>query len=260
MESLLTEAELAMSTSSCSFADRCVSVLCCKFCQQVLSSRGMKAVLLADTETDLYSTDIPPTSYLQYVFSPIPTSTVDFIGNCYFTEICKCKLKNVACLKCLESFDHGWYRNVIIILQNIIYARIRHVKDRVELLLVIHVGTNDVARQGVVRITRDFEALGKKLRELKAQVAFSSILPVWGFGTGGSPSGNVVGYHVIAPCKPCLLSCNNGHFWMFHSQAVFGINRLNSSGTNYLLWGNLPDLEESTDEDTSSISEEEYIR
>uniref|UniRef100_A0A8D2JCV8 Uncharacterized protein n=1 Tax=Varanus komodoensis TaxID=61221 RepID=A0A8D2JCV8_VARKO len=50
-----------MSTSSCSFADRCVSVLCCKFCQQVLSSRGMKAVLLADTETDLYSTDIPPT-------------------------------------------------------------------------------------------------------------------------------------------------------------------------------------------------------
>uniref|UniRef100_A0A8D0GUV9 Protein FAM72A n=1 Tax=Sphenodon punctatus TaxID=8508 RepID=A0A8D0GUV9_SPHPU len=50
-----------MSTSSCTFEDRCVSVLCCKFCQQVLSMRGMKAVLLADTETDLYSTDIPPT-------------------------------------------------------------------------------------------------------------------------------------------------------------------------------------------------------
>ncbi|XP_028590199.1 protein FAM72A [Podarcis muralis] len=149
-----------MSTSSCSFADRCVTVLCCRFCQQVLSSRGMKAVLLADTETDLYSTDIPP------------TSTVGFIGNCYFTEICKCKLKNVACLKC----------------------------------------------------------------------------------------GNVVGYHVIAPCKPCLLSCNNGHFWMFHSQTVFGINRLDSSGTNLLLWGNLPDSEESADEDTSSISEDEYIR
>ncbi|KAF7247902.1 putative replication origin binding protein, partial [Varanus komodoensis] len=72
-------------------------------------------------------------------------------------------------------------------------TRIWHVKDRVEclvrsgghqLLLVIHVGTNDMARQGVVRITRDFEALGKKLRELKAQVTFSSILPVWGFGPG----------------------------------------------------------------------------
>uniref|UniRef100_A0A8D2LR26 SGNH hydrolase-type esterase domain-containing protein n=1 Tax=Varanus komodoensis TaxID=61221 RepID=A0A8D2LR26_VARKO len=72
-------------------------------------------------------------------------------------------------------------------------TRMQHVKDRVERLvrsgghqplLVIHVGTNDVARQGVVGITRDFEALGKKLRELKAQVAFSSILPVRGFGPG----------------------------------------------------------------------------
>lgn len=31
-------------------------------------------------------------------------------------------------------------------------------------------------------------------------------------------------------------------------------------GVNVLLWGNLPDLEENTDEDTSCISEEEYIR
>ncbi|KAF1505894.1 Protein FAM72A, partial [Eudyptula minor novaehollandiae] len=149
-----------MSSSSCTFEDRCVAVLCCRFCRQVLSSRGMKAVLLADTDIDLYSTDTPP------------SGTVDFIGSCYFTEICKCKLKNIACLKC----------------------------------------------------------------------------------------GNIVGYHVISPCKPCLLSCNNGHFWMFHSQAVFGINRLDPSGVNVLLWGNLPDLEESTDEDMSCISEEEYIR
>uniref|UniRef100_A0ACB8F5K1 Uncharacterized protein n=1 Tax=Sphaerodactylus townsendi TaxID=933632 RepID=A0ACB8F5K1_9SAUR len=75
----------------------------------------------------------------------LSSSTVDFIGNCYFTEICECKLKNIACLKC----------------------------------------------------------------------------------------GNVVGYHVIAPCKPCLLSCNNGHFWMFHNQAVFGIDRFDSSGMEH---------------------------
>lgn len=150
----------AMSTSSCSFKDRCVSVLCCKFCKQVLSSRGMKAVLLADTEIDLFSTDIPP------------TNTVDLIGRCYFTEICKCKLKDIACLKC----------------------------------------------------------------------------------------GNIVGYHVIVPCCSCLLSCNNGHFWMFHSQAVYGINRLDSTGVNFLLWGNLPEIEESTDEDGSDISAEECIR
>ncbi|XP_027551227.1 protein FAM72A [Neopelma chrysocephalum] len=150
----------AMTSSGCTFEDRSVAVLCCRFCRQVLSSRGMRAVLLADTDTDLYSTDIPP------------SGTVDFIGSCYFTEICKCKLKNIACLKC----------------------------------------------------------------------------------------GNVVGYHVISPCKPCLLSCNNGHLWMFHSQAVIGINRLDPSGVNVLLWGNLPDLEESTDEDPSCTSEEEYIR
>ncbi|XP_020139974.1 protein FAM72A isoform X2 [Microcebus murinus] len=76
-----------MSANSCSFKDRCVSILCCKFCKQVLSSRGMKAVLLADTEIDLFSTDIPP------------TNAVDFIGRCYFTKICKCKLKDIACLK-----------------------------------------------------------------------------------------------------------------------------------------------------------------
>lgn len=53
------------------------------------------------------------------------------------------------------------------------------------------------------------------------------------------PSGNVVGYHVICPCKPCLLSCNNGHFWMFHSQAVFSINRLDSSGKEHVPFSSL---------------------
>ncbi|KAH0507276.1 Protein FAM72A [Microtus ochrogaster] len=123
-----------MSTNSCTFKDRCVSILCCKFCKQVLSSRGMKAVLLANTDIDLYSTDIPPTD------------------------------------------------------------------------------------------------------------------------------GNIVGYHVIVPCSSCLLSCNNGHFWMFHSQAVYGVNRLDSTGVNFLLWGNLPETEECTDEDVLEISAEEYIR
>ncbi|NXC31531.1 FA72A protein, partial [Campylorhamphus procurvoides] len=153
-----------MSSGGCAFEARSVSVLCCRFCRQVLSSRGMQAVLLAGTGTGtdstLFSTDIPP------------SGTVDFIGSCYITQSCRCKLKNIACLKC----------------------------------------------------------------------------------------GNVVGYHVISPCKACLLSCNNGHFWMFHSQAVIGINRLDPSGVNVLLWGDLPDLEESTDEDPSCTSEEEYIR
>ncbi|XP_071624834.1 protein FAM72A isoform X1 [Heliangelus exortis] len=131
-----------MSGSSCTFAERFVSLLCCRFCREVLSSRGMKAALLAGTgtgtdtgtDTELYSTDLPP------------SGTVGFIGSCFFTDICKCKLKNIACLKC----------------------------------------------------------------------------------------GNIVGYHVISPCKPCLLSCNNGHLWMFYSQAVFGINRLDPSGGGWM--------------------------
>ncbi|XP_078500709.1 protein FAM72A [Lissotriton helveticus] len=149
-----------MSSDAGSFKNRCVSILYCGFCHHVLSCRGMKAVLLADTERDLYSTDIPP------------HNAVDFVGRCYFTDICECKLKDVACLKC----------------------------------------------------------------------------------------GNVVGYHVIVPCQPCLRSCNNGHFWMFHSRAVFGINRMDPSGLNLLLWGSLPETEESVDEEAVNISDEAYIR
>uniref|UniRef100_A0A8C0FKR8 FA72A protein n=1 Tax=Bubo bubo TaxID=30461 RepID=A0A8C0FKR8_BUBBB len=136
------------------------------------SSSFLDAVMITTLCLNFRSVLSKHYSHIKLLCFYFPFSTVDFIGSCYFTEICKCKLKNIACLKC----------------------------------------------------------------------------------------GNIVGYHVISPCKPCLLSCNNGHFWMFHSQAVFGINRLDPSGVNVLLWGNLPDLEESTDEDTSCISEEEYIR
>ncbi|KAK1901987.1 Protein FAM72A [Dissostichus eleginoides] len=72
--------------------------------------------------------------------------------------------------------------------------------------------------------------------------------------------GNVVGYHVVAPCKPCLLSCNNGHFWMFNSDAVSTLNRLDATGLNLLLWGDLPELDDSENEESESPSEEECIR
>ncbi|XP_060701026.1 protein FAM72A isoform X1 [Chiloscyllium punctatum] len=144
--------------STLTFKNKLVNLLCCKFCDNVLCARGMKAVLLADTDVELYSTDIPP------------TRAVDFVGNCYLTESCKCKIKDIACLKC----------------------------------------------------------------------------------------GNAVGYHVVVPCKPCLLSCNNGHFWMFHSQVIYAVNRLDSSGVDLLLWGNLPDTED--EETVFNLSEEECIR
>jgi ferredoxin len=58
--------------------------------------------------------------------------------------------------------------------------------------------------------------------------------------------GNVVGYHVTQPCDRCLEACNNGltmniekqiinatyvgHFWMFLSDAVRPVDRLEKSG------------------------------
>ncbi|XP_028301724.1 protein FAM72B isoform X2 [Gouania willdenowi] len=77
-----------MSTSNASFKNKCVTQVNCVFCDSLLCTRGMKAVLLADTEVELFSTDIPP------------NRTVDFVASCYSTESCKCKLRDIACLKC----------------------------------------------------------------------------------------------------------------------------------------------------------------
>ncbi|KAI9330575.1 FAM72 protein-domain-containing protein, partial [Zopfochytrium polystomum] len=38
--------------------------------------------------------------------------------------------------------------------------------------------------------------------------------------------GNVVGYHVTQPCAHCLKSCNNGHFWMFLSEGITAMERV----------------------------------
>lgn len=49
-----------MSTSNANFKNKCVTQVNCIFCESLLCTRGMKAVLLADTEVELFSTDIPP--------------------------------------------------------------------------------------------------------------------------------------------------------------------------------------------------------
>uniref|UniRef100_A0AAZ3RND2 Uncharacterized protein n=1 Tax=Oncorhynchus tshawytscha TaxID=74940 RepID=A0AAZ3RND2_ONCTS len=74
-----------MSTSN--FKNKCVTQVNCIYCESLLCTRGMKAVLLADTEIELFSTDIPP------------NRTVDFVASCYSTESCRCKLRDIACLK-----------------------------------------------------------------------------------------------------------------------------------------------------------------
>ncbi|KAM4048673.1 protein FAM72A isoform 2-T2 [Anomaloglossus baeobatrachus] len=136
-----------MSFVASIFKEKQVCILHCRFCKQVLSTRGMKAELLAGSDQEMFSTDIPP------------TECVDFVGCCYYFEACRCKLKNIACLTC----------------------------------------------------------------------------------------GNEIGYHVVAPCRPCLLSSNNGHLWMFHSHYVVSINRMDESGKYILLWKDLPDTDERQD-------------
>ena len=51
--------------------------------------------------------------------------------------------------------------------------------------LLIHVGTNNVAKWSYKEIKTDFEALGGKLKNIGAQIVFSSILPILGTGLEG---------------------------------------------------------------------------
>lgn len=58
--------------------------------------------------------------------------------------------------------------------------------------------------------------------------------------------GNVVGYHVTQPCEKCLESCNNGHFWMFHADGVYSVDRTDISD-KLLRWAALPLSDEDKD-------------
>ncbi|KAG0027928.1 Protein fam72a [Podila clonocystis] len=101
------------------FRAKAVCRLTCRSCLSDVCMRGMKAILLADSRIELYSTDRPPAG-------------VQLVYDDYRTRTCKCRIRDVACLGC----------------------------------------------------------------------------------------GNTLGYHVTQPCESCLEACNNGHFWMFHSDGV----------------------------------------
>lgn len=69
------------------FQSKAVCKLNCTHCESKVCVRGMKAMLLADTSIELYSTDVPPLS-------------VQLIGEDYMTKNCQCKIRDVACLTC----------------------------------------------------------------------------------------------------------------------------------------------------------------
>ncbi|KAF0455692.1 pre-mRNA-splicing factor ATP-dependent RNA helicase [Gigaspora margarita] len=66
---------------------KAVCKLNCTYCDSRVCVRGMKAMLLADTRVELYSTDVPPLS-------------VQLVGEDYLTQNCHCKIRDVACLTC----------------------------------------------------------------------------------------------------------------------------------------------------------------
>ncbi|CAK8698582.1 protein FAM72A-like [Clavelina lepadiformis] len=70
------------------FRHKDVYVLWCVYCDNELSDRTMKAILLADIKVDLYSTDLPP------------KPAVDVIGRYYTTDTCSCQIRDMACTKC----------------------------------------------------------------------------------------------------------------------------------------------------------------
>jgi hypothetical protein len=44
-----------------------VCILYCKYCRSSLTNRGMRAILLGDTNVELYSTDLPPSHACELV-------------------------------------------------------------------------------------------------------------------------------------------------------------------------------------------------
>jgi hypothetical protein len=74
------------------FRSKVVCVLDCKHCQSEVCRRGMKAILLADMNVELFSTDSPPYG-------------VQLVNDDYRTRNCFCRIRDVACL--------GWYHRLM---------------------------------------------------------------------------------------------------------------------------------------------------
>ncbi|KAI8896790.1 FAM72 protein-domain-containing protein [Globomyces pollinis-pini] len=71
-----------------SFRSKTVCSLGCQYCHIDICKRGMKAILLADTRVELYSTD------------SVTKGRVQLVGEDYITDNCQCKICDIACLGC----------------------------------------------------------------------------------------------------------------------------------------------------------------
>ncbi|XP_061187381.1 protein FAM72B-like [Saccostrea echinata] len=70
------------------FQSKEVFFLDCKICENTVCRRAMESVLVADSDTRLFSTDCPE------------KSCVALTGERFETDTCNCQLENVACTQC----------------------------------------------------------------------------------------------------------------------------------------------------------------
>ncbi|CAO3679965.1 unnamed protein product [Rhizopus stolonifer] len=81
--------------SSSEYQQKIVYRIECNCCHTVLSDRGMRAVLLSDRSSDLFSTDLVPDTTLSN-----NTKSVGFVNGDYTAFYCYCRLRDIACLVC----------------------------------------------------------------------------------------------------------------------------------------------------------------
>ncbi|KAI9008651.1 protein FAM72 [Hyaloraphidium curvatum] len=77
----------AAPASHPSFMNKTVCTLRCRCCSRTMTKRGMRAILLADTRVELFSTDAVPRG-------------VQLVADDYRTQNCQCRIRDIACEGC----------------------------------------------------------------------------------------------------------------------------------------------------------------
>jgi hypothetical protein len=93
-QSYLSRARPDTTARGSQFRSKVVCLLSCKHCEVQVCRRGMKAILLADMNVELFSTDAPP-------YGIHANTGVQLVHDDYQTRNCHCRIRDVACL--------GWY-------------------------------------------------------------------------------------------------------------------------------------------------------
>ncbi|XP_075926705.1 protein FAM72A-like [Petromyzon marinus] len=191
------------------FTDRAVLDLRCGFCGSCVSPRGMRAVLLSDPSTHLYSTDAPPTwsvTHRTLFLSSKTTHKHTLLDTITYSIIVIIIIHNHQTLTLWLNIPTSSH----YIIHNSLSQTLLCVCVRVGMVSAVSAVCSAV---GLVGPLYSPESCACRVQDAACLTC-----------------GNVLGYHVAVPCRPCLLSCHNGHLWMFHSHTCRATERLDASG------------------------------